>query len=143
MWWEEVAKKFIWPVDFSVDYRYSNHEPRVQTSACIRGQSCQAGLCHVSCMNVLQHNEKTAVALHVIQFQPLTLPSQLIISDNPPVSIQVWFRDKKMESPEHGPHFSSGTVSRHTRSQLKNASHKRPNSFWGVSNKDSRSSSSK
>lgn len=38
------------------------------------GESCQAGLCHVSCMNLLQHNEKPAVALHLIQFHPSTVP---------------------------------------------------------------------
>lgn len=57
-----------------MDYRYSNHVPGVQTSASIRGESCQAELCHVSCVNLLQHNEKTAVALHLIQFHPLSLP---------------------------------------------------------------------
>lgn len=60
-----------------MDYRYSNHVPGVQTSASIRGESCQAELCHVSCVNLLQHNEKTAVALHLIQFHPLSLPPSL------------------------------------------------------------------
>lgn len=76
----EGAKKFIWPVDFSMDYRYLNHVPGVQTSASIRGESCQAELCHVSCVNLLQHNEKTAVALHLIQFHPLTLPPAIFTS---------------------------------------------------------------
>lgn len=61
------AKKFIWPVDFSVDYRYSNHVPVVQTSASIRGESCQAELCRVSCVILLHHNEKHggAVQFHL------------------------------------------------------------------------------
>lgn len=78
-----------------MDYRYSNHVPHVQTSASIRGESCQAELCHVSCMNLPQHNEKTAVALNLIQFHPLTLPLSnffsvimIIIFDTPLVSVQ-------------------------------------------------------
>lgn len=48
VWWHEGAKKFIWPVDFTTDYRYSRHVPRVQTSATIWGESRQAELYGVS-----------------------------------------------------------------------------------------------
>lgn len=145
-----------------MDYRYSNHVPRVQTSASTRGESCQAELCHVSCMNLLQHNEKTAVALHLIQFHPLALPlsnflsvMMIIISNTPPVSTQAAVlhlkqqQQEKMVSPEHArrPNFSRGSVSRRTHGpSYRGKKHKRlrqtPQLFFGVfSNKDSSSGS--
>lgn len=104
-----------------MDYRYSNHVPGVQTSTSIRGESCQAELCHVSCVNLLQHNEKTAVALHLIQFHPLTLPPPnfpsvvIIVIWKHPFRLQKGW--KKMVLPERTCHnFSSWSVS----SQKKN-----------------------
>lgn len=86
------AKKFIWPVDFSVDYRYSNHVPVVQTSASIRGESCQAELCPISCVNLLHHNEKHG---GTVQFYPP------VVGVAPFKTALPLTFDSERESPEH------------------------------------------
>lgn len=128
-----------------MDYRYSNHVPHVQTSASIKGESCQAELCHVSCMNLLQHNEKAAVALHLIQFHPLTLPlsnflsvKMIIISNTSPVSLKdrVLHLNKKKKRwchlNKHRPQFFiRNCVTAYTWPQLQKRLRQTPQLFLG------------